>query len=310
MNKLSAAFFTVVLSLTLSIGGISDAEAKRFGGMKSFGSKTSYSKSYSTKSSKPAPKTASQQQAQQQNQTARQTMSKRGGVMGILGGLALGGLLGSLFFGGAFENLNFMDLLVFAGIAFLLFKLFSAKNKPQQQTAFSENNYREDQADRFSKLDNNYLRNTQDNDAKFDSELPAGSAGLGDETKLVLPKDFNEEEFLDGATMAYEMLQSAWDDKELAEIRGLTTDKVFAEIQSQIQADGGENKTEVLNIKPRLLAIREVGNELEASVLFDALLREDQDAEPQQVREVWTFTKAKNSLQPKWFLDGLQQLED
>jgi len=110
--------------------------------------------------------------------------------------------------------------------------------------------------------------------------------------------------------MAYEMLQSAWDDKELAEIRGLTTDKVFAEIQSQIQADDGENKTDVLSVKVTLLEVREIGNELEASVLFDTLLREDEDARPQQVREVWTFTKAKNSLQPKWFLDGLQQLEE
>ncbi len=310
MNKLSAAFFTFVLTFTLSIGGISDAEAKRFGGMKSFGSKSAYSKSYSTKSRTSAPKTASQQKAYQQNQTARQTMSKRGGFMGILGGLALGGLLGSLFFGGAFENFNFMDLLIFGGIAFLLFKLFAAKNKPQQQTAFSESNYREGESDSFSKLDNNYLRNSQDNDAKFDSELPPASAAISEEKSAVLPEGFNEQEFLDGAKMAYEILQSAWDDKELAEIRGLTTDKVFAEIQSQIQADDGENKTDVLSVKVTLLEVREIGNELEASVLFDTLLREDEGARPQQVREVWTFTKAKNSLQPKWFLDGLQQLEE
>jgi len=53
--------------------------------------------------------------------------------MGMLGGLALGGLLGSLFFCGAFENINFMDILVFGGIAFLLYKLFAARKGAAQR---------------------------------------------------------------------------------------------------------------------------------------------------------------------------------
>ncbi len=45
----------------------------------------------------------------------------------MLGGLALGGLLGALFFGGAFENLNFLDIAIFALIGFLLYRLFAAR---------------------------------------------------------------------------------------------------------------------------------------------------------------------------------------
>ncbi len=113
-----------------------------------------------------------------------------------------------------------------------------------------------------------------------------------------------------GAKGAFKMLQAAWDKNDLAEIRSLTTDKVFAEIQTQLKGSSSDNHTDVLKIDAELLEIREIGNDLEAVVLFDTLMREEVSAHPEQVREVWTFIKPKNSLQAKWYLDGLQQLED
>ncbi len=327
MNKISGLFFTLAIAVTLSFAGISDAEAKRFGGARSFGSKSSYSKSYSRKASS-TKKTASQKQASQQNQTARQSMSRRGGLMGMLGGLALGGLLGSLFFGGAFENFNFMDILMFGGVAYLLFKLFAAKaNKQSPRPVFSTaNKSNRSQPDPLSTR--NYQRNndnatTSAKAADFNTDIfsnkksspkfeaaPVAIQNESIEQPLVLPKDFNEADFLDGAKGAYKMLQAAWDNKDVSEIRGLTTDKVFAEIQTQIHASTDENKTEVLNIEAELLEVRELNTELEATVIFDSLLREEAGSSATQVREVWTFIKPKNSLQSKWYLDGLQQLED
>jgi len=325
MNKLLGLFFTLTLAVSLSLANISDAEAKRFGGARSFGSKSSFSKSYSRKASSPA-KTASQKKATQQNQTARQSMSRRGGLMGMLGGLALGGLLGSLFFGGAFENFNFMDILIFGGIAYLLFKLFAAKASNQSpRPVFTQQN----QTSRTKKdplSTRSYQRNDEPNansTAGFNTDIFSNKSGdskftpssvnteedISQET-LVLPKDFDEAAFLDGAKGAYKMLQSAWDNKDLSGIRGLTTDKVFSEIQSQLQASDEDNKTDILNIEAELLEFRELSTEMEATVLIDSLLREDADASATQVREVWTFIKPKNSLQSKWYLDGLQQLED
>ena len=78
MNKLSSLFLTVVIAATLSFAGISDAEAKRFGGARSFGSASKYSKSYNRKASSTTQRTASQQQAYNKNQAARQSMSRGG----------------------------------------------------------------------------------------------------------------------------------------------------------------------------------------------------------------------------------------
>lgn len=112
-----------------------------------------------------------------------------------------------------------------------------------------------------------------------------------------------------GKSTAYRYLQAAWDKRDLAAIRGLTTDKVFAEIQDQLRASDASNKTEVLKVNAELLEVREVGSELEATVLFDSIMRED-DGNTERVREVWHFSKPVSSKQPKWFLDGIQQLED
>ncbi len=325
MNKLSSLFLTVVIAATLSFAGISDAEAKRFGGARSFGSTSKYSKSYNRKASSPTQRTASQQQAYSKNQSARQTMSKRGGLMGLLGGLALGGLLGSLFFGGAFENFNFMDILIFGGIAYLLFKLFAAKaGRPKTSSAYSRNNY--DTPSHAEPLDDSYQRSNSEttSNAGFDTDIFSNKGKASNfsstsndhseekliEDAIVLPKDFDEQDFLTGAKGAFKMLQTAWDKRDLAEIRSLTTDKVFAEIQTQLKESDDANHTDILKIEAELLEIREIGNDMEAVVLFDTLMREELSAHPEQVREVWTFTKSKNSMQAKWYLDGLQQLED
>ena len=116
--------------------------------------------------------------------------------------------------------------------------------------------------------------------------------------------------FLTGAKIAFTTLQKAWDYRDLAEIRGLSTDKVFAEIQEQLKTSATENHTDILKLDAELLEVREVGGELEAVVLFDTIMREDINAQTEQVREVWHFVKPKISIQPKWLLDGIQQLED
>ncbi len=317
MNRKIGIFATMALSLILMLAGIHEAQAKRMGGGKSFGSRPSYSAPYQRSTSPGAtsqtPRSASQQQAAAQNQAARQNWAGRGGLMGMLGGLALGGLLGSLFFGGAFEHLNIMDMLLFAGIAYLLFRLFRAK---QGQQPVAGNTYgRTSHSEQVAPTEYADSPESGAKSAGFNTDLLFGknapTSGIDQSTtasEMQLPANFDQKAFLAGAESAFRYLQSAWDNRDLAAIRGLTTDKVFAEIQSQLQASTTENKTEILKLTSELLEAREQDNELEAVVLFDSLMRED-NGETQEIREVWHFTKPVNSNQPKWFLDGIQQLE-
>jgi len=313
MNKKIGILATLVLALTLLMAGIQEAQARRFGGGKSFGSRPSYSSPYqrstTPSSGSTTTRSASQQKAATQNQAARRNWANRGGLMGLLGGLALGGLLGSLFFGGAFENFNFLDILVFAGIAFLLMRLFASKARqsqtsastPYQRSSYTDN----DQSDYGSSAP------SDSSPTGFNTDLMFGKNGdrvSASDSDVSIPADFDQAGFLAGAENAYRYLQSAWDNADLATIRGLTTDKVFAEIQDQLRAAGTGNQTDVLKVNAELLEVREVGHEVEATVLFDCILRED-GGETEQVREVWHFTKPVSSKQSKWYLDGIQQLE-
>lgn len=317
MNRKIGLLATLFIALALMLGCVHEAQAKRMGGGSSFGSKPSYNAPYQrstapSSASQPA-RSPSQQQASAQNQTARQGWANRGGLMGMLGGLALGGLLGSLFFGGAFESFNFMDILLFAGIAYLVFRLFASRTAGQSQplgNTYGRNTYQETNNNQAT-----YGNGGQPvaPPARFNTDVLFGkgkNAGYqGAEFEANIPADFDQHAFLTGAESAYRFLQAAWDNRDLASIRGLTTDKVFAEIQGQLKATDAINKTEVLKLNAELLDVREVGSELEATVLFDSLMRED-DGQDEQVKEVWHFTKPINSKQPKWYLDGIQQLAE
>lgn len=314
MNRKSVRVFSYILGICLLLAGTEEANAKRMGGGSSFGSRPSYSAPYQ-RSVTPSPspmhqntpgaQPSRQQQAATQNQAARQSWASRGGFMGMLGGLALGGILGSLFFGGAFEGINFMDILLFVGLGYLLLKLFAAR-APQNQTVGS-----------------GYQRNTHTPVEPEHTESYGSSSNAGFETDVLfgknkpahsqsthtVPAGFEREGFLKGAESAYKYLQSAWDKADLAAIRGLTTDKVFAEIQDQLRASKGVNKTEILQLSAELLDVQEVGSDWEASVLFESSLRED-DGPVEKVSEVWHFIRSKHSQQPKWFLDGIQQVTE
>ncbi len=236
--------------------------------------------------------------------------------MRMLGGIALGGLLGAMLFGGGFEGINFLDILIFGAVAFLLFKLFAARRGSTGRTATAGAYYPPD-----SEAERPYQRQAEtgqpgragfNTDVLFGKNRAASSAGFSAQPATpVLPADFDAAAFLNGAKSAYAMMQKAWDEGDLADLRGLATDKVFGELQDQLRARGPQpNRTELLKVDAEILEVRDTGSDREVAVLFDTLLREAPGEEPAQVREVWHFVRPRNSRQPTWFLDGIQQVED
>ncbi len=285
MKSILSLFVAAVV--TLGLMGISaEAEAKRFGGGKSFGGSSSFSSPYKRTTPSQGAATSPSKSA-----AAPQT-PQRSGLMGMLGGLALGGLLGALFFGGAFENINLFDIMVFALIGFVLYRLFAARRQKPAPAMPGVAREMEPQSQ-----------------ADFNTDVMFGG-GAPQATAAPMPADFDQVAFLEGAQNAYRRLQTAWDAGDLADIRQFTTDKVFAEAQEQLRARAGENRTDVLKLEVELLEARELDGELQATVLFDAILREESEAQPAQVREVWHFLKPKGAAAPTWFLDGIQQLAE
>ena len=265
------------------------AFAKRFGGGRSFGSRPSYSRSYTKKI--PSKPYTSKSYA---NSRGQRTTFSRPGLWGFLGGLAMGGLLGSLFFGGPFHGPNLLDLLIIGGVIFLIFKFMRSK-RPAEEPSIS------------SYSGASYESSTR-SEASWDN-LRTGSGQLSSEPEINLPDGFDEQEFLKGAKAAFLRLQESWDKRDLEDIKQFTSPEVFAFIKAQAQEDPHPGKTEILLVNARLLDVREEGGRTIASVYFDALMREEpEQSNPQQVREVWHFSRQTDEPNSSWVLEGIQQL--
>ncbi len=311
MKAISVTFFSLIIALGLSVGQV---EAKKFGSGKSFGSKKSFfspQKRNVQKSPTKSVETPGGQAAAGTAGGAAAGGAARSGLMAGIAGLAMGGMLGALFFGGAFENINLMDILIFALLGFLLYKIFVARKRAQyqaQETATAEGpvafeekpNAHEvatqqratqeipsQQIPKLRKEENSQF----DTDVMFKNKNKAGTevaestvdpAVESDPIETIdfnagapkVPKGFDTNNFLQGAKTAYERLHKAWDEGDLADIRQFTTDKVFGEVQDQFQQRDGDNKTELLEADAQLLEVKENGSELEASVYFKVELRE------------------------------------
>ena len=219
--------------------------------------------------------------------------------MGMFGALALGGVLGAMFFGGAFEGINFMDILIIGLVIFMLFK-FMSRRSPQAAAAGGYGPTDMDDVD-------NHQQQRHDASDQFGSHDNAGDGTSVDDLRSPAAKQFDQEAFIEGAKSCFARLQQAWNDGDLSDIRQFTTDHVFGEIQDQHQAREKHGKTEIVSLDAELLSSNDIGLKQEAIVLFKAELTEDGNSHP--VEEVWHFIKPVNSQQTTWFLDGIQQVE-
>src|SRR5690554_5281918 len=195
-------FLTIALALFLGFTFSIDADARRFGGGKSFGSMKH--------------RQAQQQQRQQQQKTDRQAGKQSGaaaarpGLGGMLMGLAAGGLLASMFMGGAFEGLQFMDILIFGLIGFVIFKLLASRRRQMPQAATAGGPAMQREA-------HNPAQNIFGSGASTAAAKPVINA----------PAWFNESSFLQAAEGHFNALQQHWDANEMEQIAEFVTPEML-----------------------------------------------------------------------------------
>jgi predicted lipid-binding transport protein (Tim44 family) len=279
-KKLSMTFLLfIVFSWSLP----DSSDARRMGGGKSFGSRPQYQKS-TPNSSFNRQDTAPSPQGGTFNQSGRRP-GLFGGMGGMLGGMLMGGFIGSLLFGGGFTGPGLLDLLLVAGGLMFLIKVFRArKTGTQTVPPVFERSGTPPQLDSFSSFDSPPKKN--------------------------LPSDFNETEFLEGARTAYVRLLASWDKRDLEDIRQFTTPEVLEELRQQAEIDPTPGKTSIVYVNASVTKVEQIGEDIVASVLFDALLREEDDQrQPHPVREVWHFSRKASDADSFWRLEGIQQVE-
>ncbi|MBU1230718.1 MAG: 39S ribosomal protein L45 [Proteobacteria bacterium] len=326
MKRTSVVVCLAALAVLLLL---SLAEAARLGGGRSFGSRSTYSRSFSrpvapsSGYAQPGQTQGPAQMAQPRPATAPPLGAQQPGMfsrMGWgLGGLVAGGLLGSMLFGGgmggwgAGGGIGLLDILLIGLVIFFAVKLLRRRKQEQGGSVdVGPGGFQAPQAseDARTRAEQSWDALRSQPETRSAGGFGPGVAPAGPGPEPVVPNGFNVPEFLEGAKSVYARLQHAWDRRDLADIALFTTPEVLEEIRRQAVADPGPSKTELLLINARLLEFKEEPGDTVLSVLFDVLMREAASEDrPKQVREVWHFSRPTGNLEVNWRLEGIQQLE-
>lgn len=271
MRKYLSLLIVIILSMGLLFNA---AEAKRFGGGRSFGIQRSTSSFSRT------------------HQPSNNYINKGNGItnnrwFGAIAGLITGGLLASLFMGHGIGS-GIITWLVLG--ALVLFVINFLKNRQQPSYVNNTN-------------DHNYLSGQEYQPRGTYNENPFQRANSSNPN---YPPDFNAENFIRDAKVQFIRLQAAYDQKNLADIRQFTTPEVYAEIQMQFGERGSQaNHTEVVQLNAELLDVANENSAVLATVKFTGSIKEDLNAAATMLSEIWHFQQdpyAKN-----WVVAGIQQ---
>lgn len=302
MRTLTTTFLALLLCFMLPVG---EAHAKKLGGGFSLG------KSYSAPKKPVAPvssNTSSTTATKQQDgaTAANSTAAKpRSGFGGLMGGLLAGGLLGALFFGGAFEGIQIMDVLLIAVVGFILFKLLSGRRAAAQpQPAYAGAGANGGQPEwRETPAEEPVMAREVPRTPEFGGGLSSGLA----EAELQLPSWFNKKAFLDQACSHYTHLQRAWDKQDWAEIETYTSPELFQALQQERAKLPQQQETRVESVMAELINFIDEGEQVIVSIHFYGWMREDETTGTDEFSEIWHLSRDMNAEKADWFIVGIEQ---
>lgn len=273
-------FLSIALALCLGLTFSVDADARRFGGGKSFGA---------------APKHRQVQQQQRQQPAAqapgKQTPAASGAsrFLGPLAGLAAGGLLASMFMGDGFEGLQIMDMLIFGLIGFVIFKLIASRRRqmPQAATAGGPAMQREAHT--------------------APQNIFGGSSAATAQPIIQAPAWFNEASFLQAAKGHFNTLQQHWDANEMHLIAEFVTPEMLIFLSNERSSLGDAmQSTYIDDLTVQLDGIDEQSDMTVATITFHGVAKTSRFDQGEAFSESWNMQRQNGDNQP-WLISGIRQ---
>ena len=279
-------FLSIAMALCIGLTMSLDANAKRFGGGKSFGSAPSHQARQAAPAAAPAAAGAAGAAA------------KAGGAsrwLGPLAGLAAGGLLASMFMGGGFQGMQIFDILIMAVIAFLIFRFIAARRRKQQADMMAPAGHAPMQREAF--------------DAKpaAPSIFGGGSAAPAARPVINAPAWFNEQSFLEAARNHFQSLQQHWDANEMDKIAEFVTPQMLDFLKRE-RADLGDGfqSTYIDNLTVQLDGLDDRADKTIATLTFSGLSKTSRFDQGEAFSESWNMERQQGDNQP-WLVAGIRQ---
>lgn len=278
------AMFAAALAIGLTMA-VGNAEAARIGGGKSVGMQRQMAPV--SKPAATAPQTAAPSPTAAP--TAQPKRSWMGPIAGLAAGLGLAALASHFGFGEELANIMMIALLAFAVMAVIGFLM--RKRAGQQAT--------------MAGAGAPYNSQAYTDASQYQATHSGGTAASGTN----VPTGFDTEGFIRNAKVGFIRLQAAHDAGDLADIREFTSPEMFAEIRMDLeQRSALPQKTDIVSLNAEILDIAEDSYRHIVSVRFTGMLREEANAAPVAIDEIWHLTKPING-QGGWVLAGIQQVQ-
>lgn len=274
MQRVLSIALAFCVALTLSL----DANAKRMGGGKSFGS----APTHQTRQAQPTTPAASP--------TAPGRTPAAGGAsrwLGPLAGLAAGGLLASMFMGGGFQGLQFFDILIFGLIAFVLFRFLAARKRQQQGQPLTAGPLHRQMPEAQAPI--------------FGSAAPAARPAVN------APAWFDEQRFVEAGREHFMNLQQHWDAAEMDKIAEYVTPQVLAFLKEERASLGDAyQSTYIENLQVQLDGVDELADKTVATLTFSGLSKNSRFDQGEGFSESWRMEREHGDNQP-WRVAGIRQ---
>jgi predicted lipid-binding transport protein (Tim44 family) len=120
------------------------------------------------------------------------------------------------------------------------------------------------------------------------------------------PPGFDAAGFARQAKLQFNRLQAAYDTGDRTVMAEVMTPAMFSEVSRELAARGEHKPTEVVSLEAGVLEVTTEGDSHWASVRYTGLVREDGEANPKPLDEVWNLTKPVDGSSG-WLLAGIQQ---
>lgn len=255
-----------------------DAEAKRFGGGRSFGKAPSH---YSRQATPNKPATSPTKQA-----------APGRSWMGPLAGLVAGGLLASLFMGGAFNGINFLDIIIVALLAFFAIRFLRSKMQAQAQQAGNAN---QPAVNAYQAQDNNQ--------PIFGSQ----SSVAADAPVINAPAWFNKDSFLAAAKDHFMSLQSHWDGNEMDKVAEYVTPEILTFLKQERAEEGaGFQSTYIEDLAVVLDGVDDNAEVTVATLTFTGVAKTSRFDQGEPFNESWRMEREQGDNKP-WLIAGIRQ---
>jgi predicted lipid-binding transport protein (Tim44 family) len=279
-------FLSIALALVIGLSMSLDAQAKRFGGGKSMGA----APTHQTRQVAPTSPTAGPAAA-----GAAAPAAAAGGAsrwLGPLAGIAAGGLLASMFMNGGFSGGGFLDILIMAGIAFMIFRFIAARRRKQPEMAGAGAPYQRE----------NTAQPAQ-------ASIFGGASAAASTARPVInaPAWFNEQSFLSAARSHFQSLQQHWDASEMDKISEFVTPQML-QFLKQERADLGEGfqSTYIDDLSVVLDGVDDRADKTIATLTFSGVSKTSRFDKGEAFSESWNMERPQGENQP-WLVAGIRQ---